>query len=453
MNRVVLELSGPAPRALVSTMPAVDIAAMRRDRFFVPTAAYLLACIALGGAGDGGVAPNAVLQMAAVGLLLWLAFERGAVMLRAQHAALAFGMALVVLILLQLVPLPPAVWSALPGRAAVRQGYALLALDAPWLPWTLAPERTVQMLLALLPPLAVLSLALRLGREARVGVMLLVAAAALGSVALDVVQRLGVPALYAGSAMRRPMGLFASAADHVTLLSVALTCLAPAAAREAGRMRHDARARRRLAMLGAAALLLVAGLAGGGGGVLAAPALAIGAGAALAPRWRGWRLAAIAALAGGAGAAVTVPTWTTHPAGMPGGSVWAAAWAFLPWGAGAGSFAVLSGTFTSIEALGRVAPAHAGSDVAEWLLEGGVPAAVLLTLFVGWWARQAAAAWRARGAGAATRQAGAAIVALVLLASVAGAPLRTAALAAVAALGVALLADHPAPPPGRRRGR
>ena len=42
-----------------------------------------------------------------------------------------------------LVPLPPELWTALPGRDHVREGYALLGQPLPWMPISLAPFDTV----------------------------------------------------------------------------------------------------------------------------------------------------------------------------------------------------------------------------------------------------------------------------------------------------------------------
>lgn len=462
MNEAILDLRPGAPRALVTTTAAIDMAAMLRDRLFAPAALFVSLCLALGGARAGGVAPNAVLQMVAVALLLWQVLERDApASLPAQRAALGFMLAGVGLALVQLVPLPPLLWQALPGRDFVGAGYALLGIDTPWLPLSLQPERTVAVLLALLPPLTVLVLALRLSREARTGVVLLVVAGALGSALLGAAQvAVGVMLRpYAASAAGVPAGVFAAVADQGVLALLALPCLAAATARQAARVRHDARARRLLALSATVAALLVAAAAATrAAAVLTLLPLALAASTAIAlsPRWRRWRLAAFVLAGAGIGAVAAVLAWPADaPVATPAVAGWEAARLFVPAGAGLGTFAALSGMVTPIETLTRAAPAHADSDLAELMLEGGVAAALLLALFVGWWARQAAAAWRASGAGAPLRQAGALLIALALLASVSGAPLRTAGLAAVAALGLALLADHPlpAPEPPRRRKR
>lgn len=452
MNEVLVDLRPVGPRALVATAPPLDWAALLRERVFPPAAGFLALCLLLGGASNGGVAPNALLQVAAVALLLWLALERRAPpTLPAQRAAIGFALAAVALALLQLVPLPPALWTALPGRAAVRAGYALLGQPLPWLPLTLQPERSVAALLGMLPPLAMLALALRLGREARVALLLVVVAGALGSALLGWMQAATGAALLRPYAGGTAAGVFAAAADEALLSLLALACLAPVAARQVARMRHDRRARWALVGCGVGAVTLVTTVAGAGALLLLPIVLGATTLIALSPRLRGVRLVAASAgamVGGVALAAVMGP-------GAPASTVaLEAARAYLPFGAGMGTFAALSGAATPLEALGRAAPAHAGSDVAELLLEGGLVALALSLAFAVWAARQVWAAWRAGGPGAPLRQAGALIVGGVLLASLAAAPMRTAALGAVAALGLALLADHPRPlDAGRRRRR
>lgn len=58
--------------------------------------------------------------------------------------------------LLYLVPLPPALWSALPGRDLSAQGFEVLGLVKPWMPLSLSPEKSMFSLLGFLPPLAVI---------------------------------------------------------------------------------------------------------------------------------------------------------------------------------------------------------------------------------------------------------------------------------------------------------
>ena len=57
--------------------------------------------------------------------------------------------------ILQLIWLPPSVWSLLPGRDIIMTGYELTGLELPWLPISMTPEITLYSLLDFLPPIAV----------------------------------------------------------------------------------------------------------------------------------------------------------------------------------------------------------------------------------------------------------------------------------------------------------
>jgi len=72
--------------------------------------------------------------------------------------------ALVVLLIVQIVPLPPALWQALPGRALLAG-----AVDGaqPWRPWSIVPGGTLNALGALVVPAATMVLVLELGEWGR----------------------------------------------------------------------------------------------------------------------------------------------------------------------------------------------------------------------------------------------------------------------------------------------
>jgi hypothetical protein len=90
-------------------------------------------------------------------------FLIGLVALTADRDKLPFGLRLllvlimagVVLAMLQLVPLPPQLWTQLPGRAVIEDGYAALG-PLPWLPISLTPHATLNALFFGLPFIAVL---------------------------------------------------------------------------------------------------------------------------------------------------------------------------------------------------------------------------------------------------------------------------------------------------------
>jgi len=85
--------------------------------------------------------------------LLWPAPERPA---RKLDVPLLFLAALAVAIGIQLIPLPPAIWTALPGHAHFAQAAELAGFPQPWRPISLTPWLTWNSLLTLLPITAAL---------------------------------------------------------------------------------------------------------------------------------------------------------------------------------------------------------------------------------------------------------------------------------------------------------
>ena len=123
---------------------------------------YLLLCMLIGGSAQG-IWANAALQGLAIAILVWAALTPDPQpSSRAARQLLWLVGLLALLILFQLVPLPPALWSALPGRGYVVDGFAMLGMPRPWMPLSLAPHDSLATAMTLLPPLAVLVGMLRL---------------------------------------------------------------------------------------------------------------------------------------------------------------------------------------------------------------------------------------------------------------------------------------------------
>lgn len=93
--------------------------------------------------------------------------------------------------LLQLIPLPPTLWHALPGRELQREALALVDLDQTWRPISLAPQRTLAALLALLPPLTMLALTATLDPRGRLRLVWTVLAVGLASLLIGTLQLTG----------------------------------------------------------------------------------------------------------------------------------------------------------------------------------------------------------------------------------------------------------------------
>lgn len=83
---------------------------------------------------------------------------------RAKPAFLLLAGA-IFLVLLQLVPLPPAVWAGLPGRELLTGAAEVSGQPQPWRPLSVSPSRTINALGSLVVPACVLVLAVNLTKE------------------------------------------------------------------------------------------------------------------------------------------------------------------------------------------------------------------------------------------------------------------------------------------------
>ncbi|MCM8731994.1 O-antigen ligase family protein, partial [Hephaestia sp. GCM10023244] len=160
-------------------------------------AAFLLiVAIVFGGGGTPAPRAELVVQIAALSaIVVWVwAWVRPGNRDRAEAHALTdwplFMLAalFVAIPLLQLVPLPPAIWHQLPGREVERQALALVGAEQVWMPLSVSPTRTLASLLSLLPPMAMLYFTTRLTLRERSRLLGLVAALGLLSVVVGVVQ-------------------------------------------------------------------------------------------------------------------------------------------------------------------------------------------------------------------------------------------------------------------------
>ena len=66
-----------------------------------------------------------------------------------------FCLAIAVLPLIQLIPLPPWLWTALPNRQPSAETFDILGQAVPWMPISVSPKATWLSALSLLPPLAI----------------------------------------------------------------------------------------------------------------------------------------------------------------------------------------------------------------------------------------------------------------------------------------------------------
>ncbi|WP_088307265.1 O-antigen ligase family protein [Novosphingobium sp. B 225] len=417
--------------------------------------ALMLAGLVLGGSSSGGYWANMVLQLLALAALAALLIQARALAL--SRPLLLIAGAIILLPVLQLLPLPPALWTALPGRAEIAQGFDLAGMPKPWLPLSLDGDATLTALTALFPPLAVLLVAAQASPRGRQLALLSVLGVALVSVGLGLLQRLsGNGAALQPYELTNPgmaTGLFANRNHFATLLLAAIPCAALAIP------------------LRAALLPVCAGLAGGvlltgsdAGALLVLPMLAVSL-LYVRPLWplgRGVLMTGVVlatVVAGLLGLWQLQRSLAEPPAGgaeqhRPAmiATTLTAARDYLPLGSGAGSFQRI---YPRYEDPARADPEyrnHAHSDYAEVALEYGLPGLVIAIAVLAWWGSGLLHA----GGGAA--RAGGAALGVILLHSAVDYPLRTAAMAMLAALATVLLdraaePDQPDSTPARDQGR
>lgn len=212
--------------------------------------------------GGGGVAfglCNLAVQLAG---LLVLAYNPDAVLeffRRGPRVLVALVIVSLSIPVLQLVPLPVAVWSVLPGRDLVQQSLEVLDLDDSWRPFTVDINRTFVAFLSMLPMLAVLVLVVRLsGREIalllRLVVLLGLVCAVVGGLQLLTANAVGV--FYAEMVQPDDLyGIFASHNATGLFLDLALVALFSLPRENSGR---DGRVRGFLVRFVVGAILVIA---------------------------------------------------------------------------------------------------------------------------------------------------------------------------------------------------
>ena len=147
--------------------------------------------MALGGGGSPAPASELALQLAfAIAAAAWL-FAGPPVLDNSPtipKSLVCFGLALLAVPLIQLVPLPPAIWHDFPRRELLREVLAIVGAADEWRPLSIAPYRTFGGLLALVPAIGAMWAVALLPREDRRLLVAVVAGMALAGAGLGALQ-------------------------------------------------------------------------------------------------------------------------------------------------------------------------------------------------------------------------------------------------------------------------
>ena len=465
---------------------------------FYLTALVMVASLVLGGGTRSGFISDALLQLTAIPLLLFALWKLVDVPItRQMRLALFFCLAVAGLPLLQLIPLPPWLWTALPARGPSAAAFEILGETKPWMPISVAPEATWLSALSLIPPLAIFIATLLLSYRERRWLSLVVLAVGVVSVFVGLIQVAQGPEsplrFFAITNPTEAVGFFANrnhfAALAYTLMLFAVAWAVHAATALAVRLqRRQYEAMPILAAIGGFTVLVLF-LAGeamarsraGLGLTMAAlfGALALGLPnqrfsptftvRGLFSRFTLERLLSgltptkllIAAIALSATFSLQYalfriqerfeadPVSDARAVFIP--NTIEAAKAYMPFGSGLGTFVSVYPLFEKPEdTLANTYANHAHSDALEAWLEAGLLGLVLMGVFVSWLVFRSLAVWRSSPPLGASEldwslaRAAPIIVALVLAHSLLDYPLRTGAIMAIVAFACALLIEPPA---------
>jgi O-antigen ligase len=368
---------------------------------------------------------------------------------------------------LQLVPLPPQVWQSMTGRGSVTDSFVAFGVLEPWLPLSLSPASTGQALMSIAPALGLFFCGLRLSHDKRLVFLLAIVMAAV----LNVLFGLGIR--YAAPAPESALGFFAKSGFlsgfflnrnfFAALLYLSIPMLVALLLHLVARGRLNKLSALVLGIIYLA--LLLVGLAASAsrtgillamGALLLSPFLARGLWAAVGSHTVS-RLALIGMVVGfvvigqfGLVAIsrlaqidavneqrLTMYTITARAIGQ-----------YFPWGSGFGSFVPVYQRYERpADMVGNAYINHAHNDWLELVLEGGLPAAILLVVFLLWVIAATWSIWRrpmTRSADLAPRAATLAVW-LLMIHSVVDYPLRAPALLAVFSLCLGFMSASPAP--------
>jgi hypothetical protein len=415
--------------------------------------------------GSGGAGwSDAVVQLAALPLLAWALFKLTPSQLgRNGQWAIVLLCAILAWPLLQLIPMPPSLWSSLPDRGDIASAYEAARMKLPWLPISLYPSATWQGLLSLVPATAVFLAMLSLGHRSRRILIVLVLICTFASAVLGMLQIMGGEEsplrFYAITNIDRAVGFFANANHHAALLYSAIpfvTAYAIGLVRDHRRNRAIGLALSMLLILAIVialtftrsragmVLLFIAGLSGlllawrHGRGQSGRRLLFVGIGANLVALLLAFHFGFFQLAKRAEGQGFEDLRWPAAKVTSQ------AAIANLPFGSGFGTFVPVYEKFAPREFLADTYVNHAHNDWLELGLTGGAPAIVLAVCFLAWLAASSFGLW-SRGQpeppvlDLVLAQAAPIVIVLLLLHSAVDYPLRIPALNVLFAIACAFL--------------
>ena len=206
---------------------AADFLASSRAHFLALVAFALLVAVT-GGGSRGDIQSLVVLRPLSVLFAAFAISQMGTEQFRSVRVPFLIVAALMAIALLQLVPLPYAMWSGLPGREDVVRLDELAGLGQIARPLSLDPGSTWNTFFALFVPLGAIALTSLQGGKESWKILSIIAAIALIGVVVGILQVLGLHSfyLYRITSVGFPVGLFSNRNHFAMLLAFLIPCLA-----------------------------------------------------------------------------------------------------------------------------------------------------------------------------------------------------------------------------------
>ena len=413
---------------------------------------------AFGGASHSHALRLALVELASLPLLV-LASRRLILsgLWREHQFSIGLLAAVVAIPLIQLIPLPSAVWTSLPGRDQMVLALELAGLEPGWVPLSVAPDRTWESALALAPPAAFFLAVLALSHIQRERLVQFCIAAAIVGILLGAAQLAsGGDSLYpwnwtgAGSVT----GFFANRNHLASFLLIALPFAVISGAATLRRRDQRTSALWFGALFAGLVVVALAAIRSRAGITLFAPVMVVSLLAAWIAAGRGRPGVGLLVMVGSIGAALTAVAVLALPPildrfdtenQLEGRSnrwplVAEAAQNYLPLGSGIGSFDAVYRSVEPLEELDSTFFNQAHNEYLETWLEAGWLGIGVILAFLVWVFRRCWTAWKAPPSREGDLQRAASIgIGILLLHSAGDYPLRTVTLAVVFALCCGLL--------------
>ncbi len=469
----IRELTARLPRIRLAQPALERLQDLELSAVFWLTAIAFVSSLVLGGGTRSGFLSDAILQLICIVPLLGAVSRLSDLAWREQpKLALIFCAAIVLVPLIQLVPLPYSLWAQLPKREPMIAVYQALGHTPDWIPITVSPNATSLSALALIPPLAIFTGTLLLDYRERRQLSLMLVAFGVVSSFLGLLQLSQGPSsplrFFAITNTTEAVGFFANRNHFAALLYTTLLFagvwaidIGFSSAFWRGRKTFEAGSIGAITASSLAIVVLLAAEAmtrSRAGMVLTMLSLLGVCALMFADGKRKFSVTRASFVLAAGGIAVVLilqfglfrilETFSADPLEDSRFQflryTLAAAWSFMPFGSGMGTFVPVYAMFEKPPNIFPQYINHAHNDFAELTLESGVIGLTLSLVFAAWFWLTARKIWTSgpAGAGGFDRLLGRAatlVIGLIAAHSFVDYPLRTAAIMGVFAFACGLM--------------